>query len=299
MNYIKIPIFNYRWYITSSIETVEHLFAVCKSVLSACEIVPEDQITGRVIEVIFVRDMTDTFIKEHLQESDIKLASFPVALYENSVTGRYTLFCKSEFITDDLPFYLLSPLLMFIAYQHLDDGIVPVHGVSIVKKSDSILLIGKSGVGKSTCFKKASMGWRGGSDDLSLLQMGEDVLLTPYPTWSNFLPWGKEPQKCWDISQIYRIESIFLLAKGDDKVCHIEKPEAIMAIYTQLVTFISIFDFKEYKRDEYIGKMKKLFFFAEALVNRYDVKGLEHTLHGDYCKIIENYFRRESALGHV
>lgn len=288
MKYIKIKIFDYTWYLSVHDSQLEHVFTEVKSVITESQFVSVIPESAKLIHIHFVNALSNIDIQPHVTIDDIQILSFPVSIYKNVKRDDFLLFCKKEYYQDCLPFFLISPVLTFIAFQHIEDGIVPVHSISIVKEGKAVLLIGESGVGKSTCYKKVTCGWSGGSDDLSFLRLNnESNQIIPYPTWSNFLPWGKEKKQSWDISKRYVLQSVYILKKGNDKIKKILKFEAVMAIYRQLSNFFSVFNFSEFDKNAYLSKMRSLFQIAEEITKSYDVNVLEHSLNGDYCSLIE------------
>lgn len=289
MKYIKISFFSYDWYLAVPVASFEIILKSLELTLSCCERVGSCETPSRLIEIFFVSDTAFESFSSFLEDKDIQLASFPLSIFQNQESKSYKLFCREEFFPAELPFYLFAPLLSFIAYQHIYDGVSLVHCAMITKDKNARLLVAKSGAGKSTCCKKVSTGWKEGADDLAILRIGpaEDKVIA-LPTWSNFLPWGKEPRKSWDISLEYVLESVYLLYKGEDRLLDASKHESALTIYSQLRVLWDHCDYIKYNRKEFLDKMEKLFDIAVYLVHTYDVHILEHSLNGDFCKTIED-----------
>ena len=93
-------------------------------------------------------------------------------------------------------------------------GGLPLHCALVERDGRGILLVGRSGVGKSTACRRLPEGWRPLCDDLALVVRlkGGGYAAHPLPTWSAV---GPDPGACaWDISRSVPLAAIFFLAQS-------------------------------------------------------------------------------------
>jgi SynChlorMet cassette protein ScmC len=98
-------------------------------------------------------------------------------------------------------------------------GGLPLHCALVERDGLGILLVGRSGVGKSTACRRLPEGWNPLCDDLALVVRlsGGGFAAHPLPTWSAV---GPDPEKrTWDINRGVRLAGIFFLAQcAEDEI---------------------------------------------------------------------------------
>jgi SynChlorMet cassette protein ScmC len=67
-------------------------------------------------------------------------------------------------------------------------GGLPIHGALVERRGTGVILVGRSGAGKSTCCRRFPPGWQVLGDDLSIVVRTDDggFRAQPLPTWSAF-----------------------------------------------------------------------------------------------------------------
>jgi len=67
-------------------------------------------------------------------------------------------------------------------------GGLPLHGALVERRGAGLILVGRSGAGKSTCCRRFPPGWQVLGDDLSIVVRTDDggFRAQPLPTWSAF-----------------------------------------------------------------------------------------------------------------
>jgi len=95
-------------------------------------------------------------------------------------------------------------------------GGLPLHCALVERDGLGVLLVGRSGVGKSTACRRLPPQWNVLGDDLALAVRvpGGGFAAHPLPTWSAV---GPDAGKCaWDIKQGIRLSAIFFLTQADE-----------------------------------------------------------------------------------
>ena len=98
-------------------------------------------------------------------------------------------------------------------------GGLPLHCALVEREGRGVLLVGRSGAGKSTACRRLPEGWNPLCDDLALVVRlsGGGFAAHPLPTWSAV---GPDPGKrTWDINRGVRLSAIFFLAQcAEDEI---------------------------------------------------------------------------------
>ena len=93
-------------------------------------------------------------------------------------------------------------------------GGLPLHCALVEREGRGVLLVGRSGAGKSTACRRLPEGWRPLCDDLALAVRlkGGGYAAHPLPTWSAV---GHDPGAgSWDIKRSVSLAAIFFLAQS-------------------------------------------------------------------------------------
>jgi len=93
-------------------------------------------------------------------------------------------------------------------------GGLPLHGALVEHDGRGMLLVGRSGVGKSTACRRLPEGWNPLGDDLTLAVRipGGGFAVHPLPTWSAVRPDAEI--RTWDIKRGIRLSAIFFLIQA-------------------------------------------------------------------------------------
>jgi SynChlorMet cassette protein ScmC len=98
-------------------------------------------------------------------------------------------------------------------------GGLPLHAALVESDGRGILLVGRSGVGKSTACRRLPPGWNVVCDDMALAVQtaGGGFRVHPLPTWSAVRIGSRE--QTWDINRSVRLRAIFFLTQAaEDEV---------------------------------------------------------------------------------
>jgi SynChlorMet cassette protein ScmC len=93
-------------------------------------------------------------------------------------------------------------------------GGLPLHCALVERGGRGVLLVGRSGVGKSTACRRLPEGWNPLCDDLALAVRvpGGGFAAHPLPTWSAVR--SDSEKHTWDIQRGVRLSAIFFLAQS-------------------------------------------------------------------------------------
>lgn len=95
-------------------------------------------------------------------------------------------------------------------------GGLPLHCALVEREGRGVLLVGRSGVGKSTACRRLPGGWNPLCDDLAVVVRlrGGGFAVHPLPTWSAIGPDLEKRE--WDINRGVRLAAIFFLTQADE-----------------------------------------------------------------------------------
>jgi SynChlorMet cassette protein ScmC len=93
-------------------------------------------------------------------------------------------------------------------------GGLPLHCALVERDGRGVLLVGRSGVGKSTACRRLPPRWDVLGDDLALAvrRPGGGFAVHPLPTWSAVGP--DSEKRAWDIKRGVRLSAIFFLTQA-------------------------------------------------------------------------------------
>lgn len=93
-------------------------------------------------------------------------------------------------------------------------GGLPLHAALVEHSDRGLLLVGRSGVGKTTACRRLPIDWNVLSDDLALAVRTSDggFRVHPLPTWSAVRIGSTE--HTWDIKQSVKLSAVFFLAQA-------------------------------------------------------------------------------------
>lgn len=220
--------------------------------------------------------------------SQTLICTFPITVVAYC-EHNFNFKVKNNVSLDRFVFNYFSNITYFIIYQLLEYSVFPIHGATLIKDGNAVLLCGKSGVGKSTCYNASEGKWEQGSDDLAVVKrVGGEYWITPFPTWSNFTEDAKDTRKSWDISKSYPLKAIYLLQHGNDTIEKLKPIDSIMTFYDQISLFYKIFDFEKHIPEEHKEKLKTIFSISENISKELPAFKLNHKLGGKFLSLIED-----------
>jgi SynChlorMet cassette protein ScmC len=171
-------------------------------------------------------------------------------------------------------------------------GGFPIHCALVEHEGRGLLLVGKSGAGKSTACLRLPPGWNALADDmvLSLRAPGGGFRVHPLPTWSAVEPGSRT--RSWDIGQNVPLSAIFFLSQAaDDAVipagramASVILAEAAMTIFNSVNSGSRAFETSPLKGD--------IFANAAAMVNAVPSYILRLTLGGRFWEKLEEALER-------
>ncbi|HNU86032.1 MAG: SynChlorMet cassette protein ScmC [Pseudomonadota bacterium] len=118
-------------------------------------------------------------------------------------------------------------------------GGLPLHAALVERDGQGVLLVGRSGVGKSTACRRLPQPWNALGDDLALaVRTGEGrYAVHPFPTWSAVQVGSGE--RTWDVNRSVSLSAIFLLTQGaEDAVEGVGTGVAAVALNDAAVTIL-------------------------------------------------------------
>jgi SynChlorMet cassette protein ScmC len=106
-------------------------------------------------------------------------------------------------------------LIMYAIFKEAQNsGGVPLHSALAAWNGMGVLLVGDSGIGKSTCCNRLPPPWEALSDDETLvIRAGEQrYVCHPFPTWSNLL--RNHGRKSWRVEENVPLSAVFILRQS-------------------------------------------------------------------------------------
>jgi SynChlorMet cassette protein ScmC len=174
-------------------------------------------------------------------------------------------------------------------------GGLPLHAALVEHGGRGLLLVGRSGVGKSTACRRLPPGWNALGDDLSLAvrASGGEFRVHPLPTWSAVTPGARE--RSWDIRQNVPLAAIFLLSRaaGDEVIpagramVSVVLSEAAVTIFNSVQSGSRAFETTPLKAD--------IFANAASMVNSVPSYILRLSLEGRFWEKIEEAMEKRDG----
>lgn len=161
-----------------------------------------------------------------------------------------------------------------------------VHGALLEREGSGVLLLGRSGAGKTTCCQRLPAGWRVLGDDLALVvKSGTGQFLAhPLPTWSAV----DSDCQGWPcrINESVPLEALFLLRPSvEDRVEKLRGAEAAVAVKQASDEALMPLDVAHSRRG--IPGRKEMFFNAVAISGAMPTFLLQVSLQGRFWEKIE------------
>jgi len=125
-------------------------------------------------------------------------------------------------------------------------GGLPLHGALVEQGGRGVLLVGRSGVGKSTACRRLPPQWSVLGDDLALAvrRPGGGFAVHPLPTWSAVGPASGE--KTWDIQRGVCLSAVFFLTQAaEDEILPAGKAMATVILADAAMTIFQSVRMKE------------------------------------------------------
>ena len=116
-------------------------------------------------------------------------------------------------------------------------GGLPLHGALVEHDGRGVLMVGRSGVGKSTACRRLPGGWKPLCDDLVLAvrRPGGGFAAHPLPTWSAVGP--NLEKRAWDIKRSVPLSAVFFLAQAaEDEILPAGKAMATVVLADAAMT---------------------------------------------------------------
>jgi SynChlorMet cassette protein ScmC len=110
-------------------------------------------------------------------------------------------------------------------------GGLPLHGALVERDGRGVLLVGRSGVGKSTACRRLPPRWNVLGDDLALAvrRPGGGFAVHPLPTWSAVGP--DSEKRAWDIKRGVYLSAVFFLTQAaEDEILPAGKAVATVVL---------------------------------------------------------------------
>ena len=116
-------------------------------------------------------------------------------------------------------------------------GGLPLHGALVEQGGRGVLLVGRSGVGKSTACRRLPPRWSVLGDDLALAvrRPGGGFAVHPLPTWSAVGPDAEK--RAWDIKRGVHLSAVFFLTQAaEDEILPAGKAMATVVLADAAMT---------------------------------------------------------------
>jgi SynChlorMet cassette protein ScmC len=173
-------------------------------------------------------------------------------------------------------------------------GGLVVHGALLERKGSGVLLLGKSGAGKTTCCRRLPPGWRVLGDDLALVVRDREgrFLAHPLPTWSIV----DSDCRRWlcRMNEAVPLEALFVLRQSvADSLEKLRGAEAAVAVNQASDEALMPLDIAHSRRG--IPSRKEMFLNAVALTGEIPTFRLYVSLQGQFWERIEEVLGQEKG----
>ncbi len=166
-------------------------------------------------------------------------------------------------------------------------GGIPIHSLLLEYKSNGILLVGGSGVGKTTGYERIRPPWKALSDDHAfIVKKNDKYRLHPFVTISecieNSLPTSR------NINYSVPLKRIFFLNKSDkDKVIPISQSKAVYEFYNAAILLVRFY-YKNFNTNPELKNLRtNIFNNACDIIKSVPSYRLDASLNGCFWKKIQ------------
>ena len=182
----------------------------------------------------------------------------------------------------------LSIISRSLAYFTLTFGGLLIHGALIEYLGNGLILMAKSGIGKSTAAKRVPPPWKALSDDLTLVIQKEGRLFAhPFPTWSRFQDNG--PGGIWDLEHAIPVKGIFQLKRShEDFIEPYSQAQAIVGLFGSAKHALG-FTTQRYNPEDGSNICRIILKNADNIVKMVPVNILNISLNGKFWEKIREY----------
>lgn len=134
-------------------------------------------------------------------------------------------------------------------------GGLPLHGALVERRGAGVILVGRSGAGKSTCCRRFPPGWHVLGDDLAIVARDADggYRAQPLPTWSAFESGGSR-WPCRANRSVPLRAFFFLQQVPDDGVESMPGAKAALVIEKACKEALLPFDFFSHGHVSFLGE---------------------------------------------
>jgi|GEM_PF-3529879 len=230
---------------------------------------------------------------EGVDPADISLVSAicrlsPFLQAQGSIRSLATRYSISERIpvADMAKAMSMHILLMPILGGCIDTGTIPVHGALLERFGSGIVLIGRSGAGKTTCCRRLPKGWTVLGDDLAVLRPSgqNEYCAQPLPTWSAVAS-GTAQWPC-HVNTTVSLKALFLLDQSDcDESTLMGTLQAAAAIHNSAQQALLAHGPRSYWRRR--KRLERVLDTAIRIARSVPVYTLRVSLHGRFWEKIE------------
>ena len=214
---------------------------------------------------------------------DYNLAASPLinSIFKYKFQGRfqnqgrdklYFLKCPADNNTRLMHTVLIQQMLHAVAFvihnEIVPKGGIPIHSLLLEYKGNGILLVGGSGIGKTTGYRRIQSPWKALSDDQAfIVRKGDKYEIHPFITISecseNTLPTPR------DINHSIPLKMIFFMNKSDkDEIIPIDQSKAAYEFYNAAILLIK--------------------FYYKSFNTNPELKNFRTTIFKNACNIIES-----------
>jgi SynChlorMet cassette protein ScmC len=211
--------------------------------------------------------------------------TFVVIWYHHSTSDIYCELLNAQ--SHYLEVMMMAQSLFPFYRAATEQGGIPLHSALAEQDGAGILLVGRGGMGKSTCCNRLPPEWNVMCDDETLIvrENTNFYVAHPFPTWGDYLL--RRSQGTWDVCRRVPLAAVFFLARaGVDSAIPVGRGEASVLI-NQSATQVCVRQMDSLKEEERRVWRKALFANACDLARELPAFRLEVSPAGDFRRAIE------------
>ena len=190
-------------------------------------------------------------------------------------------------------FRMRRPLVPVLE-EAIRSGGLPLHGALVERQGAGVILVGRSGAGKTTCCRRLPSGWQVLGDDMALVVPGTEggFRAQPLPTWSAFES-GGNGWPCRANHSVPLQALFFLQQEPEDGVEPLAGVKTALVVERACAEALLLFDLFSPEQGSFLGR--HIFANAVSLAAAVRAFRLRVSLNGRFWEEIEEALGRTAG----
>jgi len=234
-----------------------------------------------------LKQITDDNIVYDFPETELDFGNKKLVQFW-SHTDKSDIFCNIGFMSIHEKYIFQMWEICHLIYDYAkNSGGLPLHAGLVEKDGIGIAIVGRGGMGKSTCCQRIPLPWHALCDDEVFVVPNAygQYMAHPFPTWSDHL--SREATKTWDTQYSVPLRAIFFLDRHqEDQAFPIKQGNASVNIY-ESVQQVFKSDWLRMNQEALLATRKILFDNSYQLAKAIPAFKLRVSLIGRFWEVME------------